>query len=347
MTTMKLRRLCGLLAAAGAMGLMTQAHAAQTCPETNDPAANYKCFYFDTQTDFDGSGSSKTSSFYQMGYNTTLATSIYTPFNPLVSGWSSNIVDSNIKGVINYYGLSGGATNYTTLSGSTVSLKDTPSFPGQQNIDTLQGDTPPARDTNRFDAQDDAPLVINKGWGMTYQTFLTGTLDASGPHFTGGYIDLFYQNWVAGTSEQVLRIKITGSTISQANLDLYGKVSFDWTGGGLNQYGLQTPDGVNDCTTSLCQNFLNLQTTVPHDFYSLEGMGIAIQMHLDTNVSPPIPTASQLVARGGTDSNTYWIRQTTLDGSIEFNTPEPGTLALAGLALVGLGVPALRRARKG
>lgn len=340
MTRFNLTKLASGLAALGLLAGYSVSATAQTCPETNDPAADYRCFFFDTGTDFNNNSSTTTSSFFEIGYNSTLATSIYEA--GLADG--STVIDSNIQEVLNYYGLTGGPMDYTAVDGTTTqSLKDEPDFPGQKNFDTLSGPVA-GRDTNNFDAQNDFGGV---GWGLTYEYVISGTFDsATGPSFNDGYFDFFFEDWTTGEREQVLRVAVTGSNLQAANLDIFGTVTFDWTGGGNDIYGLPSiGDGVNDCISALCQNFWNFQTSSPTSFFDLEGQGIQVRMMLDTNVNPPIPTLDQLVQFTGDDGELYWIRQTTLDGSVRFTTavPEPGAIALFGLGLAGLGLFMRRR----
>ncbi|HSP00128.1 MAG TPA: PEP-CTERM sorting domain-containing protein, partial [Thioalkalivibrio sp.] len=132
---------------------------------------------------------------------------------------------------------------------------------------------------------------------------------------------------------QVLRLNVEGSEIEGPNLDIFGNITYDFDGNG-------TDDAAGD---SFVQNFF-IDVESGLTFYELWESGFAVgdllsvSWILDTNVNPPLPTDAQLVAYG--DS---LIRQTTLDGSVAFQVPEPWTLGLFGAGLLALGFAARRR----
>jgi hypothetical protein len=329
MKNFKLNKLISGLAATGLLaGVSVSAFAAPTCPETLDPQADYRCVVIDVGTDKNADGNSVTSAFYELGYTGTVATSIYEA--GLAIG--SKVIDTNISSILQSYGVAAGPNLYTSASGvpNSVGLNGTTATTGK-DISTLNPlGTPdiqpnPLNDTESFNQVG--------GWALTYDYYLEGTLGAGGATFDTGYFNLYYDDLAtaADENEQVLRVNVTGSALQLLNLDVYGLVSFDWNS-----------DNVNDCTTAFCQNFWNFQTGSPSDWYSLVGTGVELTMALDTNVDPPFPTLASLgVTTDG--QNGYWVRQTTLDGSVQFSVPEPGTLALLGLGLMGLGFSARRK----
>jgi hypothetical protein len=281
----------------------------------------------DVGTDKNADGNSVTSAFYQLGYTGTVATSIYEA--GLAIG--STVIDTNISSILQSYGVAAGANLYTSASGvlNSVGLNGTTEITGK-DISTLNPLGSPENGTAAFDTES---LNATDGWRLTYDYYLEGKLGAAGATFDTGYFNLYYDDLAtaADENEQVLRVNVTGSALQLLNLDVYGLVSFDWNS-----------DNVNDCTTAFCQNFWNFQTGSPSDWYSLVGTGVELTMALDTNVDPPFPTLASLgVTTDG--QNGYWVRQTTLDGSVQFSVPEPGTLALLGLGLMGLGFSARRK----
>ncbi|WP_395701293.1 PEP-CTERM sorting domain-containing protein [Aquabacterium sp.] len=315
-----------VVAGIGLLGASSAVLAAPTCPETNDPSADYKCVFLNTGVNKYGAGTN-TGAFYELGITGTLATSLYYLNGQGQIGNGSAVVDTNRQSVINAAGFVGN-TNYTTLGATTTNINDTASTQ-QKNIDSLNALGGPVG--NQGLNLDFGLGNALSGYELTYDYQFNGVLGPAGPSFTSGDLALYYRDLQTGASQQVLRVNINGSALNAANLDLLGSISFDFDN-----------NGTNDCTTAFCQNFWNFQSG-PQNWYSLAQQNVAISFHLDTNVNPPVPTADQL-AIGGTPG--VFARQTTLDSSVRFNVPEPGSLALVGLALVGLAGGTLRRSRK-
>lgn len=184
-----------------------------------------------------------------------------------------------------------------------------PSY-GQTTIGQLSPLTPPAGVI--VDAEG-----FNTTWGLVAEYYLTGNIGVNGtgdafttgPSFSGGFYNVYFDDYSNGLGKdfQVLGLTLTGSNLQIANLDLNFVSNFA-------KPGFFLVNGV-DAASQIGQQFT-----------------------LDTNVNPPIPVIGSLV--GVTNSKTggtYGARQTTLDGTIS-PIPEPASIALIGMGLIGFAV---------
>lgn len=244
-------------------------------------------------------GGNQTDVFNEFGYTGTLATSIY-GFDTSTNQFTGNFYDTNVVSELTAAGL---PFSGTAMDGANwVNLV----MPGssQNTIAKL----------NPLDGWFDELAGFNEAWRLTYTYHFDGYINDTGPVLTGGWFELNYVGrYDSSNNRVVLQGEVTGSQLNLGNLDIF----FDVTYAEAGFLWVQNENG----------DFVDASTQ-------------KTSLILDTNVNPPLPTLDQLLLVADVGGNVNAIRQTTLDGSItariEIQLPEPSTIALLGLGLLGL-----------
>lgn len=294
--------------------------------------------YLDVGTSYDTTdGDSLTSSFEQFGFTGTLGTSFYGASAGNTKGMADldgTVIDTNITSRMDALGFD--LATQTTIDGSAADFMPTvggtqayqyPTDPDQINVDALNFISSWG-DTEKFNSGD------GLGWRMVYEYEISGTIGGGAINYTDGFFDVFFEDMASSTRTQVFQLEVTSSETTGVSLNLFGNIDYDFD-----------DDGTDDATT-LAQDFL-WDVDSGKSYYELWALGTPpeLSFRLDTNVDPAIATASTLVdGNEGTNKADYFYRQLTLDGSIVVNVvPEPATIALLGMGLLGLGASTRRR----
>lgn len=293
--------------------------------------------YLNVGTSYDGTdGDSLTSSFEQFGFTGTLGTSFYgasAGATGTASDMDGTVIDTNIQSRMNALGfdlatqttIDGSAADFMPVVSGTQSYQY-PTDPDQMNVDALNFISSWG-DTEKFNAGD------GLGWRLVYEYDISGTIGGGAINYTDGFFNIFFEDMATATRTQVFQLEVTSSETTGVSLNLFGNVDYDFD-----------DDGFDDAGT-LAQNFL-WDVDSGKSYYELWASSTPpeLSFRLDTNVDPAIAGEDTLVdGNEGTNQADYFYRQLTLDGSIIVNVPEPATIALLGMGLIGLGASTRRR----
>ncbi len=263
-----------------------------------------------TVTNGNGDANSQTGSFTEFGFSQLLGTSIYDFSNNSILG---DFYDTNITSELLAAGITDGVSGLA-LDGLTNVTLNYPST-GQMDLDALSPLAPPLNGTD------------NEGflaaWELNTQFLFEGTLTATGPVYTGGFFEVWFQD-LDNAANNFLGFKgeVVGSNLQAANLDIFLKI------------------------TEATQGFLfdgATENGVFTDVYDIIAQTGGYSMVIDTNVNPPIPTLDSLLLVQGDQQQFSVVRQASLDGSVNA-VSEPSTLAVLGLGLLAFGASRRRKA---
>lgn len=252
-----------------------------------------------------------TDTFTSFNYNGLLATSLYDYSDGSIFG---DFFDTNISNELSALGI---PTSGTALDGSsTVALVDPGCSSGagaivsnaQCDLDALNPLVPP------FSGKDAEGFLLT--WDFQTQYRFEGTLTPSGPQYTSGYLDIYFNDFANDANDRkVFSASVINSSITLADL----QINFEITEAEAGFMFIQNGGSFQDANAAIASGNLPLLT-------------------LNSNVVPPVPTDDQLLLVNG-----FAVRQSELNGQLAARIPEPATIAILGLGLLGFGAASRRK----
>ncbi len=320
------------------MNKFSRALAAVAAVGLSHTAAYASPVTLNTGVDYNGDGSTQTSAANSLGFTGSLSTSVFIG-NPLAAG--TTVITTNNSTVLNANGFATTAT--TNILGGALDTPASDNKPksasrAQLNIDDVNSDVDPF-DYNGFVNGVNPATAYNaslggSSWALTYDYVLNGKVNSNGfIDYTSGSFNIFYNAKDAGGSAvtlKVLELDLFTASNQVNNLPLSGKLDF----------GFLTSLSAADQT--FVKNFWQDAQPGGTSFYD-KWMAdpVAITWYMNTNENPAKIKVDQLFTGKPESSNIF--RQTAWNGEFSFNVPEPGSIALVGLALTGLAFASRRK----
>lgn len=245
-----------------------------------------------------------------------LATSIY----DLSSGALDTFIDTNDRATLTGLGITDvSGTDFTAADTvSTVSLRH-PSV-GDSVIDELLGTQIPGNDNENYGLNESA---FGGTWWFDTVFTVEGAIVGALPDYSGGSFDLVYKD-VWGNSELVLSTEFVNDSVALNGLNAAVVLDFDVTFAKAGFFSLVGNGGSTTALESVISG--------PNDI-----------MSVSFDVAPAVPSLSTL----GMVSATQGVRQADMAGRaiLPIPVPEPTSIALFGLGLLGLAGASRRKTK--